>query len=679
MIGQLEDKLKEDDTDVVTWLELISRIEAKDKTELVRETYENFLKKFPFMAKQWINYIMYELNRGEFEKVENIFKKCLYNVSSVSLWRTYVNYIRRKNNLITGGEEARRVIFQAYDVAISKVGIDPDSGELWNEYFAFIDDWKPVSTWDGQQKMDLKRKIFKKALQVPLNNLETLWGNYTTFENELSTTTARKFISEISGTYMNSRSWYKEWSNITKGLLRSDDYIPVKGAYDPLQLKKWFTWISWEKSNKLELKDENLVLDRVEYVFKQAIQHLTFYPELWFEFANFYRENESNYSSLKVQELLNEAILVNPLSFALNFKLIELYEIENNPILVGKRFSTLIENLTQLHDRKYNEIEELKLEAIGEEENVNEDGETKTKTDEEKQHIITSNNEIQEKLKELAKLSKAISLTYCQYIKSAKRLSGIKEARVIFGLARASKKILTHHVFVEVATLEHYSNNTKTAIRVFDLGLKPNFFGNDGEYIYKYLKFLIRINDDTNLRSLFETTVNTKKNVIDEFWLKRIFKIYMNYELNFGQISSVDKLEKKYLENFPKESKILLFADRYSFKESQDDELDDDDLIRFNDLKNSELVYGKTKSNKRKLNEVDDEVDGDDYDLDEEESNKKQRTGEIVDEDEHNNKIKQYVTDEVYNLLRVLPNNSYFPKPVFNNSKLISLLERTNV
>lgn len=679
VIGQLEDKLKENDRDITTWLELISRIEAKDKTEQVRETYDNFLKKFPFIAKQWINYINYELNRGEFEKVENLFKKCLHNVSSIELWKTYVNYIRRKNNLITGGEEARRVIFQAYDVAVSKVGFDPNSGSLWEEYFNFIEDWKPTSSWDGQQKMDLKRKIYKKALHIPLSNLEELWSSYTAFENELNATTARKFISEISGQYMNSRSWFKEWSNLTRGLDRSDDFIPKEDEYNNEQLQKWLSWVSWEKSNKLEL-DQNILLERVEYVYKQAIQQLTFYPELWFEFANFYKENESFFSSSKIQELLNESILVNPLSFALNFKLIEIYELENNSTLVSKKFNELIENLTQLHDKKSLEIEELKIEALGKDE-INEDGEVKVKTDEEKEFIYKNNKEIQFKIKELKKFSKTISLTYCQYIRSMKRLSGMKEARQIFALCRSSKKVLTHHVFVEVANIENFATNTKTAIKVFDVGLKPSFFANDGEYIYKYLKFLININDDTNSRSLFETTINTKKNLIEEKWLKRIFKIFMAYELNFGQLSSVDKIEKKYFENFPNDSKILVFADRYSFTE--DDINDDgDDLIRFNDLKHSDLVIKRIVSTKRRLEENEDGND-------DESSNKRQhlengdaddsKPTESDEEEENTYKIKQYVTDEVYNLLRVLPNNSYFPQPVFNNSKLISLLNKVNI
>lgn len=691
VIGQLEDKLKENDRDISTWLELISKIEAKDKTEQVRETYENFLKKFPFMSRQWINYINYELNRGEFDKVENIFKKCLYNVSSVSLWKTYVNYIRRKNNLITGGEEARRVIFQAYEVAVNKVGFDPESGSLWDDYFSFIEDWKPVSSWDGQQKMDMKRKLFKKALNIPLDNLEQLWSVYTSFETELSPNTARKFIGETSGQYMNSRSWYKEWSNITEGLIRSEDFIPREDEYNSEQLNKWISWVSWEKLNKLEL-DKDSLLERVEFVYKQAIQHLTFYPELWFEFANFYKENVDNYSSMNYQELLNEAIVVNPLSFALNFKLIESYEAENNATLIGKKFSSLIEHLTQLHDAKSLEIEEMKVELLDdvEQDKNNEDNEEeiKPKSEEEKDFIIKNNKEVQAKIKDLSKLSKTISLTYCQYIKTIKRLSGMKEARQIFGLARASKKVLTHHVFVEVASLEHFATNTKTAIKVFDLGMKPTFFGNDGEYIYKYLNFLIRMNDDTNSRSLFETTINVKGKSIDPKWLKKIFKIYMSYELNFGQISSVDKLEKKYFENFPNDSKILVFADRYSFAEVQDAS-EGDDLIRFNDLKNSELVPKKLVSNKRKFEADDDTENGDGNENGS--NNKKQhlehgensikgngKSSEETDGEE-DYKIKQYVTDEVYNLLRVLPNSNNFQQPVFNNSKLISLLNSIDV
>lgn len=699
VIGQLEDKLEEDDLDIETWIELIKKIESKDKIEQVRETYDAFLKKFPFLANQWINYINYELNRGEFDKVENLFRRCLYNLSNIELWNLYVGYIRRKNNLITGGEEARRIIFQAYDLAISKVGIDPSSGPLWEEYLGFIEDWKPISKWDEQQKMDIKRKIFKKALVLPLNNIEKLWTSYTTFENELNTTTARKFIGEISGAYMTSRSCYKEWFNLTKDLIRNDNsIIPKSNEYDSKQLKIWFNWIKWESLNKLELNKEQLI-ERIDYVYKQAIQQMIFYPELWFNFVKFYKENEDFFSILKIEELLNESLLVNPTSFLLNFKLVEVYEIQNNIALIEKTFNKLIEILTLRHNKKSLVIEEIKSEVLekalierkkknnekAEDDLNDENGNRKerTLTDEEKEHVIKSNDLLQEKLKDLAQLSKIITITYVHYMKCIKRLKGLKDSRLIFSLCRKSKATLTHHIFVESAYLEYFNGEKSTALKVFNLGLKPNFFNNDGEYIFKYLRFLIKINDDTNLRSLFETTITNKKDIIEPKWLKKIYLVFLHYESNFGQLTNVIKLENKFLENFPNEDPIKVFSYRYNnninseFGEELFEE-DTEDLIKLVDLSKAIKAKSKSKSNKRQKLES---QSGAESDADEDDEFKKILQESKSNDDGPDNKAeetgfkKQFVSDEIYNLLRVLPTNSYFPSPIFNNAKLIELLK----
>jgi cleavage stimulation factor subunit 3 len=692
IIGQLEDKLKEDDLDIPTWLELISKIVAKDKIDQVRETYEAFLRKFPFLTSQWISYIEYELNRGEFEKVEELFKRCLIRASSVPLWNCYVHYIRRKNNLITGGEDARRIIFQAYDLAVDKVGIDPESGELWNDYLKFIEDWNPISAFDEQQKMDLKRKVYKKALIIPLNTLEQLWSDYTSFENDLNATTARKFISDVSGGYMNARSWYKEWSNLSKGLLRFESGLIDKDNQVEIsqQYTKWINWINWEKSNKLEI-DESHVINRIEYIFKQSVQSLIFKPELWFDFIKFYETNSPAYfSSTQIVELINESLLPNPTSFSLNFKIIEVYELESNSTLVAKKFDALIEHLTKIFTAEFEKVEELKSDLIAREteiknqkyQNESEEAsdEVKSLTDEEIQNLISKDAELQVNLKELNKTTKTITLTFCQYMKSMKRLDGSKASRQIFALGRKSKRI-THHLFVENAYLEYYSGSQSTALKVFELGLKPVFFETDGEYIYKYLKFLIKINDDTNSRSLFESTVNNKHEKIDKVWLVKIFKIFLNYEAKFGPLTSLKKLEAKYLEYFPNESSFNLFADRYSFNDVESDFNIEDDLIRFNDLKET------TNYRKRRLSDDDlglnDVVEGSVKRLHttDQSNDPSLNLNDSVQQNQNNGNDSnsaddsQFVTDEVYNLLRALPSARYFDQPLFNNSKLISLLK----
>ena len=79
-----------------------------------------------------------ELIDGEFKRVEEIFQKCLPVAWSVEMFNFYLDYIRRMNNVLTGGEQARTTISQAYEFVISVVGIDKDSGAIWADYLDFV-------------------------------------------------------------------------------------------------------------------------------------------------------------------------------------------------------------------------------------------------------------------------------------------------------------------------------------------------------------------------------------------------------------------------------------------------------------------------------------------------------------------------------------------------------------
>ena len=79
-----------------------------------------------------------ELTDGEFKRVEEIFQKCLPVAWSVDMFNFYLDYIRRMNNVLTGGEHARTTISQAYEFVVSVVGIDKDSGAIWADYLDFV-------------------------------------------------------------------------------------------------------------------------------------------------------------------------------------------------------------------------------------------------------------------------------------------------------------------------------------------------------------------------------------------------------------------------------------------------------------------------------------------------------------------------------------------------------------
>lgn len=79
-----------------------------------------------------------ELADGEFKKVEEIFQKSLPVAWSVELFQFYLDYIRRRNDVFTGGEMARTTIIQAYEFVISTIGLDKDSGGIWADYLDFV-------------------------------------------------------------------------------------------------------------------------------------------------------------------------------------------------------------------------------------------------------------------------------------------------------------------------------------------------------------------------------------------------------------------------------------------------------------------------------------------------------------------------------------------------------------
>jgi hypothetical protein len=56
------------------------------------------------------------------------------------------------------------------------------------------------------------------------------------------------------------------------------------------QLDAWKQYIAWETGNPLQLEDSGHVMERVVYAYQQALIYQRFYPEIWYEFSNYYIE-----------------------------------------------------------------------------------------------------------------------------------------------------------------------------------------------------------------------------------------------------------------------------------------------------------------------------------------------------------------------------------------------------
>ena len=205
-IGILEDRIKEDPQgDLEAWLNLISEHRRRGKIEDARNAYERLLSVFPFAvshhdfcyltihftklpikAEQWVAYAHMENEAHNRNALEKIFHKSLLQIPNIQLWSMYLDHIRRHNNTTTDTSgAARQTIHQAYELALQHVGLDKDSGKLWQDYLQFIKSGPGIvggNNWQDQQKMDLLRKTYQRAICVPTQSANLFWKEYDIFE-----------------------------------------------------------------------------------------------------------------------------------------------------------------------------------------------------------------------------------------------------------------------------------------------------------------------------------------------------------------------------------------------------------------------------------------------------------------------------------------------------------------
>ncbi|KAG5356186.1 mRNA 3'-end-processing protein [Yarrowia sp. B02] len=607
-IGILEDRIAANPRDMPAWMELISAVVRKEKLDESREIYERFLGMYPLSAEVWIEYITLEMDNGEFKRLEQLFGRCLTRLPNLKLWNIYLTYVRRVNVLSAESDkisEARTNIIKAFEFYLDHVGIDRESGNVWFEYLDFIKSKPATTTWEEQQKNDLTRKIYRKAIGIPLNNLSILWTAYTNFEYSLNKATARKFINEKSGSCQNARQCQTVLENLMRGLDRSS--VPKSGPRDEHQVRAWKKWIDWEKSNPLGTDNKADTNKRLLYCLKQAVMSLQFVPEIWFLAAEYCFDDPL----LKTEALqfLKDGLQLNPNSSLLAFRLAEYYEREADA-----------EKMRTIYDEH---IESL---------------------DKERKALVEAQDAEAEPSAETVKLNTQITIAYSVYMKAVKRFEGIKPGRMVFKKAR-NTGFATYHIYVASALMEfHHNKNPTVATNVFELGLK--YCGSNAAYVQHYLDFLISLHDDTNARALFEKTIP----LLNPSDAQSLIKAMIKFESDFGEITSVVKLQDRLRQLNPDTSPITIIADRFATS--------DFDVIRQCDM----LQKPKAR---------------DDEDSDSERPNKRARRDS---QDEQGGQLEPFnLPSKIDALLRQLPNASDYGDATFDPQRLVDLFRDVRI
>lgn len=606
IVGILEDRIKEDPRgDIEAWLALIEEQKRRNNVEDARAVYERFLKVFPHAAEIWVAYLEMELSLDNTVEAESIFTRTLRAIPDVQLWTCYLNYIRRRNDLNDPTGRARQTVSQSYEFVLNNIGQDRDAGSIWQDYIQFIKTG-PGNIggpgWQDQQKMDVLRKAYQRAISIPMANVNYLWKEYDQFEMGLNKMTGRKFLQERSPSYMTARSANTHLENITRGLKRTTlPRLPpapgFEGDQEYLeQVRLWKSWISWEKNDPLVLQpdDQSTYRQRVLQVYKQALMALRFWPEMWVEAAEWCFEN--NITSEDGQDtglqFLSDGLEANPESLLIALKHADRIESTQPPREDDVNKAALVQAIREPCDRVletlYGMIKKLKdqetatIAKIEEEASLSnavagnvdaddeDEGEIKEKTSAES----IKNNRIKAIQDgfgiQIQILSQHITYVWIALARIYRRLQGQGHGRStpsvglrgIFIEARQRGR-LTSDIYVEVANMEWDIYQDAVGTKIYERGAK--LFPEQEDYFVEYLKHLHAKRDFTNARVVFSQTVKRfkeKPELIPK--LKPIYAYFHGYEARYGELAQVKELEKQMTELFPEEPGLTHFAARFS-------------------------------------------------------------------------------------------------------------------
>ncbi len=330
---------------------------------------------------------------------------------------------------------------------------------------------------------------------------------------------------------MTARTCYTQLQNMTRDLERTTlpTLPPALGFEGDVEYMKqvdiWKGWIQWEKDDNLVLKDEDLKAyrNRIVFAYRQALMALQFWPEMWYDAAEFAFSCGMDKEGL---DFLTQGIAANPESCLLAFKLADQIELStanddtSDPGAklrmqkVREPYNKVLESLYELINKaRAREIQDIKKIEMGMA-NGNDEMMTSGRPDDEEDYDNLEGEaqkaEMQAQIDAVKSiiavqvnvLQKTISFAWVALMRACRRIQGkgmqgerAGGFRTILTEARKKGRI-TSDVYIQSALIEYHCYKDNTATKIFERGIK--LFPDDEIFALEYIKHLIAINDVTS-------------------------------------------------------------------------------------------------------------------------------------------------------------------------------------
>ncbi|KAK1370158.1 Cleavage stimulation factor subunit 3 [Heracleum sosnowskyi] len=375
------------------------------------------------------------------------------------------------------GIEGQEETKKAYDFMLNRVGEDIAAGPVWIEYIAFLKSLPVHSPQEESQRMIAVRKVYQKAIVTPTHHVEQLWRDYENFENTVSRQLAKGLLSEYQPKFNSARAVYRERKKYVDEIDWNMLAVPPSGAN-----KEELQWVAWKRLLAFEKQnpqrvDNTFANKRIVLTYDQCLMYLYHYPDIWYDYATWLAKSGSVDSAIKV---FHRALKALPDSEMLRYAYAELEESRGSIQPAKKTYEGLLKDPAN-----------------------------------------------------------TTALSHIQFIRFLRRTEGVEAARRYFLAVRDSPSC-TYQVYVAYAMVAFcLDKDAKVAHNVFELGLKH--FMQEPGYILEYVDFLSRLNDDRNIRALFERALSAlppEKSV--EVW-----KRFTQFEQTYGDLASMLKVEQR--------------------------------------------------------------------------------------------------------------------------------------
>jgi cleavage stimulation factor subunit 3 len=331
-------------------------------------------------------------------------------------------------------------------------------------------------------------------------------------------------------------------NNITRGVNRTTlPRLPPAPGFDghddyTNQIKLWTNWLQWEKSDPIEIATDDRALynKRVLHLYKNALMALRFWPQLWYEAAEWCFESGLQQDGDK---FLSDGIEANPESSLLAFRKANQVELrtdfeDGQPGIIAKG-KAVREPYMKLLDTIYDLTAQTKKREEHSIARAKEAFEAQKQADQAARNIAQSNgaddnedeDELAKRLQEKENafgsqlqaisagynaqtqiLKKTLTYAWIALMRAMRRVQGkgspgadVGGFRSVFAEARKKGKLLSE-AYVASALIEHHCYQDPAANKIFERGMK--LFPEDEHFALEYIKHLIKLNDSTSEYSL---------------------------------------------------------------------------------------------------------------------------------------------------------------------------------